>query len=154
VFGDYMQMKAINFCFDGGFTGNGAAFGRSISNNDPIFFQAWDRPGLGPRRRPQCRGRERCLSQHADFLVRAIRPLHPGRRLADTRPDQRVRRQGTILLTFELNDGHIGYALGINAQREMAVVRRLIERNTPVDPVELADPTTSRLARSPLCCRR
>ena len=40
VFGDYMQTKAINFCFDGGFTGNGAAFGRSISNNDPIFFQA------------------------------------------------------------------------------------------------------------------
>jgi hypothetical protein len=40
VFGDYMQMKAVNFCFDGGFTGNGAAFGRSISNNDPIFFQA------------------------------------------------------------------------------------------------------------------
>jgi hypothetical protein len=39
VFGDYHQMKAINFCFDGGFTGNGAAFGRSISNNDPIFFQ-------------------------------------------------------------------------------------------------------------------
>jgi hypothetical protein len=40
VFGDYMQMKAVDFCFDGGFTGNGAAFGRSISNNDPIFFQA------------------------------------------------------------------------------------------------------------------
>jgi hypothetical protein len=40
VFGDYQQMKAINFCFDGGFTGNGAAFGRSTSNNDPIFFQA------------------------------------------------------------------------------------------------------------------
>jgi hypothetical protein len=40
VFGDYMQTKAINFCFDGGFTGNGAAFGRSISNNDPIFYQA------------------------------------------------------------------------------------------------------------------
>jgi NADPH-dependent 2,4-dienoyl-CoA reductase/sulfur reductase-like enzyme len=57
------------------------------------------------------------------------------------RPDQRVRRQGTILLTFELNDGHIGYALGINAQRDMAVVRRLIERNTPVDPAALADPT-------------
>jgi hypothetical protein len=33
-------MKAINFCFDGGLTGNGAAFGRSISNNDPIFFHA------------------------------------------------------------------------------------------------------------------
>jgi hypothetical protein len=40
VFGDYMQMKAINFCFDGSFTGNGAAFGRPFANNDPIFFQA------------------------------------------------------------------------------------------------------------------
>jgi hypothetical protein len=40
VFGDYMQTKATGFCFDGGFTGNGAAFGRSISNNDPIFYQA------------------------------------------------------------------------------------------------------------------
>jgi hypothetical protein len=40
VFGDYVQMKAVDFCFDGSFTGNGAAFGRSIANNDPIFFQA------------------------------------------------------------------------------------------------------------------
>jgi hypothetical protein len=40
VFGDYMQMKAINFCFDGSFTGNGAVFGRPFANNDPIFFQA------------------------------------------------------------------------------------------------------------------
>jgi hypothetical protein len=40
VFGDYMQMKSAGLCFDGGFTGNGAAFGRTISNNDPIFFQA------------------------------------------------------------------------------------------------------------------
>jgi hypothetical protein len=40
VFGDYVQMKSVGQCFDGAFTGNGAAFGRSISNNDPIFFQA------------------------------------------------------------------------------------------------------------------
>jgi hypothetical protein len=40
VFGDYMQMKAINFCFDGSFTGNGVVFGRPFANNDPIFFQA------------------------------------------------------------------------------------------------------------------
>jgi hypothetical protein len=40
VFGDYMQIKSAGLCFDGGFTGNGAAFGRTISNNDPIFFQA------------------------------------------------------------------------------------------------------------------
>src|SRR5262249_15832033 len=40
VFGDYMQMKAVANCFYGSFTGNGAAFGRATSNNDPIFFKA------------------------------------------------------------------------------------------------------------------
>ncbi len=40
VLGDYMQMKAVDNCFFGSFTGNGAAFGRSTSNNDPIFFKA------------------------------------------------------------------------------------------------------------------
>jgi hypothetical protein len=34
----------------------------------------------------------------------------------------------------------VAYALGINAQRDMAVVRRLIERQTAVDPIALADP--------------
>jgi hypothetical protein len=38
VLGDYMQVKAEENQFYGGFTGNGAPFGRSISNNDPIFF--------------------------------------------------------------------------------------------------------------------
>ncbi len=57
-------------------------------------------------------------------------------------PDQRVRRRhGANQITFELKDGHIRYALGINAQREMAVVRRLIERRVAVDPAALADPT-------------
>ena len=56
-------------------------------------------------------------------------------------PDQRVRRRGTNLLTFEMSGRHIGYAIGINAQRDMAVVRRLIERRVAVDPAALADPT-------------
>jgi NADPH-dependent 2,4-dienoyl-CoA reductase/sulfur reductase-like enzyme len=56
-------------------------------------------------------------------------------------PDQRVRRQGANHITFELKDGHVRYALGINAQREMAVVRRLIERRVPADPAALAEPT-------------
>jgi hypothetical protein len=33
--------------------------------------------------------------------------------------------------------------LGINAQRDIAVARRLIERRVPVDPADLADPTKS-----------
>ncbi len=40
VFGDYQQMKTVGNCFFGAFTGNGAAFGRSTSNNDPIFYKA------------------------------------------------------------------------------------------------------------------
>jgi hypothetical protein len=31
-------VKAEGDQFYGGFTGNGVPFGRSISNNDPIFF--------------------------------------------------------------------------------------------------------------------
>jgi hypothetical protein len=44
VFGDYVQIKSIGQCFDGTFTGNGAAFGRAASNNDPIFYQACVQP--------------------------------------------------------------------------------------------------------------
>jgi hypothetical protein len=36
---------------------------------------------------------------------------------------------------------HIAYALGINAQRDIATTRRLIERQITVDPAALADPT-------------
>jgi hypothetical protein len=38
VLGDYMQVKALENQFYGGFTGNGVPFGRAISNNDPIFY--------------------------------------------------------------------------------------------------------------------
>jgi hypothetical protein len=38
VLGDYMQVKALENQFFGGFTGNGVPFGRTISNNDPIFY--------------------------------------------------------------------------------------------------------------------
>ncbi|HEV2303246.1 MAG TPA: hypothetical protein VGR91_16890 [Stellaceae bacterium] len=39
VLGDYMQVKAVGNTFYGGFTGNGAPFGRKLSNNDPIFYK-------------------------------------------------------------------------------------------------------------------
>jgi uncharacterized repeat protein (TIGR01451 family) len=39
VLGDYMQMKAVDTCFFGAFTGNGVAFGRPFANHDPIFFR-------------------------------------------------------------------------------------------------------------------
>jgi NADPH-dependent 2,4-dienoyl-CoA reductase/sulfur reductase-like enzyme len=56
-------------------------------------------------------------------------------------PSARVRRtigpNATVL--FELDGGRIAYAIGINAQRDIATTRRLIERRVPVDPAELAD---------------
>jgi NADPH-dependent 2,4-dienoyl-CoA reductase/sulfur reductase-like enzyme len=57
------------------------------------------------------------------------------------RPSAHVRRPlgaGATLL-FELDGTRLAHALGINAQRDMAVVRRLIERGVPVDASELAD---------------
>jgi NADPH-dependent 2,4-dienoyl-CoA reductase/sulfur reductase-like enzyme len=54
----------------------------------------------------------------------------------------RVRRPlaGNSLLGFETDGARITAALGINAQRDIATVRRLIERRIPVDPAALADP--------------
>lgn len=53
----------------------------------------------------------------------------------------RVHRRlgGDSLLIFELSDGRVAYAMGINAQRDLAAVRRLIERRVSVDPAALAD---------------
>ena len=55
---------------------------------------------------------------------------------------ERVRRPlpGKSTLMLEVKDGLVVYALGINAQRDLAAVRRLIERKIPVDAVALADP--------------
>ena len=54
----------------------------------------------------------------------------------------RVRRPlpGNAALTFDLSGGRLVGALGINVQRDLAAVRRLIERRIPVDPAALADP--------------
>ena len=56
-------------------------------------------------------------------------------------PTACVRRplDAEAVLLFELDGPRLAYAWGINAQREMAVARRLIERRVPVDARELAD---------------
>lgn len=61
---------------------------------------------------------------------------------APAQPDTRVRRplSGNGMLSFEIADGVLAYAMGINAQRDLAAARRLIERRIPVDPAALADP--------------
>jgi 3-phenylpropionate/trans-cinnamate dioxygenase ferredoxin reductase subunit len=55
---------------------------------------------------------------------------------------QKVRRPlpDKSALLLETKGGIVTYALGINAQRDLAAVRRLIERKIPVDAVALADP--------------
>jgi 3-phenylpropionate/trans-cinnamate dioxygenase ferredoxin reductase subunit len=57
-------------------------------------------------------------------------------------PSVQVRRQigPNALLRFDLEGDHLCYVLGINAQRDIAVARRLIERRVTVDPTALADP--------------
>jgi 3-phenylpropionate/trans-cinnamate dioxygenase ferredoxin reductase component len=58
-------------------------------------------------------------------------------------PVERVRRPlaGKSVLSFEIADGVLVYAMGINAQRDLAAARRLIERRIPVDAAALADPS-------------
>ena len=58
-------------------------------------------------------------------------------------PSAQVRRQigGSALLRFDLDGDHLSYVLGINAQRDIAAARRLIERRVPVDAADLADPS-------------
>ena len=57
-------------------------------------------------------------------------------------PSARVRRplSADAMLLFELDGAHLAYATGINAQRDIAAARRLIERRVPVAASDLADP--------------
>jgi 3-phenylpropionate/trans-cinnamate dioxygenase ferredoxin reductase subunit len=43
-------------------------------------------------------------------------------------------------LVFEVANGTLASAMGINEKRDIAAARRLIERQVPVDPAALADP--------------
>jgi NADPH-dependent 2,4-dienoyl-CoA reductase/sulfur reductase-like enzyme len=66
---------------------------------------------------------------------------------------ERIRRpmKGNATLVFEVADGRLVYAVGINAQRDIATARRLIERRVPVDGAALADasqPLTAMLKRA------
>src|SRR5581483_6803136 len=56
-------------------------------------------------------------------------------------PTQRVRRRigADASLLFELDGERLAYALGVNAQRDIAAARRLIERRVLVKAEELAD---------------
>jgi NADPH-dependent 2,4-dienoyl-CoA reductase/sulfur reductase-like enzyme len=58
-------------------------------------------------------------------------------------PGTLVRRplEGARLLVFEVADGTMVSAMGINMQRDIAAARRLIERRVPIDAAALADPS-------------
>jgi 3-phenylpropionate/trans-cinnamate dioxygenase ferredoxin reductase subunit len=58
-------------------------------------------------------------------------------------PSARVPRQigPNAMILFDLDGPQLAYAMGINAQRDIAVARRLIERRVPVDARDLGDPT-------------
>jgi NADPH-dependent 2,4-dienoyl-CoA reductase/sulfur reductase-like enzyme len=73
-------------------------------------------------------------SEQYDLYIQGVGWPDPGA--------ERVRRPmpGKSMLTTEVRDGVIVYALGINVQRDLAAVRRLIERKIPVDAAALADP--------------
>ena len=98
----------------------------------------------GPRRGrgPQRRRRERQPIARCRRSGRS-NTISTSRASAGPSPSaQRVRRplpdKSTLLL--ETKDGVVSHALGINAQRDLAAMRRLIERKIPVDPAALADP--------------
>jgi len=58
-------------------------------------------------------------------------------------PRARVKRQigPNAMIQFELDGDRLVFAMGINAQRDIAAARRLIERKVLLDPAELADPS-------------
>jgi 3-phenylpropionate/trans-cinnamate dioxygenase ferredoxin reductase component len=57
-------------------------------------------------------------------------------------PSARVPRPigPNAMMRFDLDGARLAYATGINAQRDIAAARRLIERRIPVEAIDLADP--------------
>ena len=50
--------------------------------------------------------------------------------------------EGGDFIAFNLADGRIVAATGVNRPKEMAAVRRIMQRGVAVDPAVLADPST------------
>jgi 3-phenylpropionate/trans-cinnamate dioxygenase ferredoxin reductase component len=74
-------------------------------------------------------------SEQFDLYIQGMGwpPPHPSAQaLRQIGPNARLR--------FDLDGDHIAYVLGINAQRDVAAARRLIERRVPIVAADLADP--------------
>jgi len=76
-------------------------------------------------------------SEQYDLYIQGVGWASP-----QPRQVERVRRllAGKSMLLFEIADGVLVYAMGIDAQRDLAAARRLIERKIKVDVSALADP--------------
>jgi hypothetical protein len=85
-------------------------------------------------------------SEQYDLYIQSVGwPAHGRTRVHRALGCDPSRRSGEAAkadnqLVFEIAGGCVAYATGINAQRDLAAARRLIERRVPVDPAALADP--------------
>ena len=86
-------------------------------------------------------------SEQYDLYIQGVGWPVPGSTRVHRPQGQNLSRQSgeaaTAELVFDVADGRVVYAMGINAQRDLAAVRRLIERRVPIDPAALADPAQS-----------
>jgi 3-phenylpropionate/trans-cinnamate dioxygenase ferredoxin reductase subunit len=73
-------------------------------------------------------------SEQYDLYIQGVGWPVPG----STRVHRPLGRDS--VLVFDVKDERLTFTMGINAQRDLAVVRRLIERRVPVDPGALTDP--------------
>lgn len=73
-------------------------------------------------------------SEQYDLYIQGVGWSFPGA--------HRLRRAmpGNSALMFEVVDGRLAYAMGINVQRDLAAARRLIERRVAIDIAALIDP--------------
>ena len=119
---------------------------------DALSRTAWPHPA---RRLAPCAGsrrgrRKECSRRQAKSTTRCRRSGRSstificrasagrGRSRAST---STARWASAASLVFQIEGTHLIYALGINAQRDIATARRLIERRIAVDPADLADPS-------------
>ena len=80
-------------------------------------------------------------SEQYDLYIQGVGwPVRGGTRVS-RRSAEAAKADGQAgHLVFDVVDGRVVYAMGINAQRDLAAVRRLIERRVPIDAAALADP--------------
>lgn len=74
-------------------------------------------------------------SEQYDLYLQGVgwAPPTPGKYLHRPLP-------GNASIMFQINGPHLVYALAINAQRDIATARRIIERKVPVNEADLLDP--------------